>query len=193
MKLFVVRARRESDLDTAFARPSNNEPTRLSLALTRCSTVRTVPRGARDQRGSRLRRWRWPDLLRDRLPRHVSPSRHLRRFGFSRARSLPTCIQIFDPNGRLLALWKQFGRPSSVYIDKNDTLYVGDSQSTARTNPGFKQGIRIGSAKDGKVTAFIPLIDPALGAPEEVAADDDGNVYAGFTDKEPAVKKFVKN
>jgi sugar lactone lactonase YvrE len=102
-------------------------------------------------------------------------------------------IEIFDPNGRLLALWKQFGRPSSVYIDKNDTLYVGDSQSTAKTNPGFKQGIRVGSAKDGKVTAFIPLVDPALGAPEEVAADDLGNVYAGFTDEEPAVKKFVKN
>jgi sugar lactone lactonase YvrE len=102
-------------------------------------------------------------------------------------------IEIFDPSGRLLELWKQFGRPSSVYIDKSDTLYVGDSQSTAKTNPGFRQGIRIGSAKDGKVTAFIPLIDPALGAPEEVAADDDGNVYAGFTDEEPAVKKFVKN
>ena len=31
--------------------------------------------------------------------------------------------------------------------------------------PAIKQGIRIGSAKDGKVTAMIPP-DAALGAPE---------------------------
>ena len=35
-------------------------------------------------------------------------------------------------------------------------IYVADSQSSDKLNPGFKQGIRIGSAKDGKVTAFIP-------------------------------------
>ena len=31
-----------------------------------------------------------------------------------------------------------------------------DSQSEDKTNPGFSQGIRIGSVKDGKVAAFIP-------------------------------------
>jgi DNA-binding beta-propeller fold protein YncE len=101
-------------------------------------------------------------------------------------------IQIFDPNGKLLAEWKQFGRPSSVYIDKNDTIYVADSQSTDKTNPGFKPGIRIGSAQDGKVMAFIPLTDPALGSAEEVTADDQGNIFAGFTEKR-LLKKFVKN
>src|SRR5205809_3187748 len=65
-------------------------------------------------------------------------------------------IQIFDQEGKFLAEWKQFGRPSTVFIDKSDIIYVADAQSTARTNPGFKQGIRIGSAKDGTVTAFIP-------------------------------------
>jgi len=90
-------------------------------------------------------------------------------------------IQIFDPNGKLLAEWKQFGRPSSVYIGKDDIIYVADSQSSDKTNPGFEQGIRIGSAKDGKVMAFIPLTDPALGSAEEVAADDQGNIFAGFT------------
>ena len=57
----------------------------------------------------------------------------------------------------------------------------------------FKQGIRIGSAKDGKVTAFIPA-DPQLGSAEEVAADDQGNVFAGFTNpKVLQIKKYVKN
>src|SRR5712672_2327640 len=65
-------------------------------------------------------------------------------------------IQIFDQDAKFLAEWKQFSRPSGVYIDKNDVIYVADSQSDEKRNPGFKQGIRIGSAKDGKVTAFIP-------------------------------------
>jgi len=99
-------------------------------------------------------------------------------------------IQIFDQDGNLIAVWKQFG-PSS---HKNDTIYVAESQSDDKTNPGFKQGIRIGSARDGKVAAFIPLTDPAIGSAEELAVDDRGNVYAGFTAAgKIAVRKFVKN
>ena len=57
----------------------------------------------------------------------------------------------------------------------------------------LQAGIRIGSAKDGKVTAFIPA-DPQLGSAEEVAADDQGNVFAGFTNpKVLQIKKYVKN
>jgi hypothetical protein len=103
-------------------------------------------------------------------------------------------IQIFDQQGHFLAEWKQFGRPSSVYVDKSDIIYVADSQSDDQTNPGFTQGIRIGSVKGGTVTAFIPLTDPKLGSAEELAADDQGNVYAGFTAvNKVAVRKFVKN
>jgi hypothetical protein len=103
-------------------------------------------------------------------------------------------VQVFDSSGTFIAEWKQFGRPSSIYIDKNDTLYATDSQSDDKTNPGFKQGIRIGSVKDGKVVAFIPLTDPAIGAAEEIAVDDQGNVFAGFTVAgKIAVRKFVKN
>jgi len=69
-------------------------------------------------------------------------------------------IQIFDPDGNLLTDWKQFGRPNSVFIDENDMIYVTDSQSTPTNNPGSWQGIRIGSAKDGKVIAFIPSLYP---------------------------------
>jgi len=69
-------------------------------------------------------------------------------------------IQIFDQDGKLLAEWKQFGRPSGVFIDKNDIIYVADSESNNAQNPGFKRGLRIGSAKDGKVTALIPDPQP---------------------------------
>jgi sugar lactone lactonase YvrE len=89
-------------------------------------------------------------------------------------------IQIFDQDGRYLTEWKQFGRPSGVYIDKNDNMYVSDSTSTEKTNPGFGQGVRIGSAKDGRVTAYIPETKE-LSALEGVAADDAGNIYGGYT------------
>jgi sugar lactone lactonase YvrE len=99
-------------------------------------------------------------------------------------------IQIFDQDGKFLAEWKQFGRPSGVYIDKNDVIYVADSQSSDKLNPGFKQGIRIGNAKDGKVNAFIEETK-SLGALEGVGADDDGNVYAGYTNAQN-LQRFVK-
>jgi sugar lactone lactonase YvrE len=89
-------------------------------------------------------------------------------------------IQIFDQDGRFLTEWRQFGRPSGVYINKNDIIYVADSTSSDKTNPGFMQGIRVGSVKDGKVAAFIPETKE-LNSLEGVAADDEGNIYGGYT------------
>jgi sugar lactone lactonase YvrE len=99
-------------------------------------------------------------------------------------------IQIFDQDGQFLDEWKQFGRPSGVYINKNDIIYVSDSQSDQKTNPGFQQGIRIGTVKDKKVIAYIPETKE-LGALEGVAADDEGNVYAGYTNT-MNLRRFVK-
>ncbi len=90
-------------------------------------------------------------------------------------------LQIFDLNGKFLAEWAQFGRPSGLYIDKNDKLYVIDADSTAANHPGWKKGIRIGSAKDGKVTAFVPghqTDNPDGAAGEGIVADSAGNLYA---------------
>ncbi len=100
-------------------------------------------------------------------------------------------IQIFDPEGNFVAEWKQFGRPSSVYI-RDDIIYVADSQSSDKVNAPFRQGIRIGSVKDGKVTAFISGADPKTEMAEGVTADKDGNVFGGFTAAND-VKKFVRN
>ena len=100
-------------------------------------------------------------------------------------------IQIFEPDGKFVAEWKQFGRPSDIAIDKNDVIYVADSQSNPTNNPGFKQGVRIGSAKDGKVTAFIAEPSAEAGTPEGVGVDDAGNVYGGYTAK-MTVRRFVK-
>jgi hypothetical protein len=91
-------------------------------------------------------------------------------------------IQIFDQDGKFLDQWSQFSRPSGVFIDKNDVIYVADSESesVAKNHDGWKRGIRVGSAKTGAVTALIP--DPVekttgTSAAEGVAADAKGNIY----------------
>ena len=38
-------------------------------------------------------------------------------------------IVIFDQDGRQLDVWRQFSRPSGIYIDKRDVIYVADSES----------------------------------------------------------------
>jgi sugar lactone lactonase YvrE len=101
-------------------------------------------------------------------------------------------VQVFEGDGKFVAEWKQFGRPSGIVIDKNDMIYVADTQSNPTNNPGFKQGIRIGSVKDGKVTAFIPEPSAEIGSPEGIGVDDAGTVYAGWTGK-MNFRRFVKN
>src|SRR5712691_3010933 len=35
-------------------------------------------------------------------------------------------VQVFSPDGKFIAAWTQFGRPSGLAIDKDDLLYVSD-------------------------------------------------------------------
>ncbi|MFN8059948.1 MAG: peptidyl-alpha-hydroxyglycine alpha-amidating lyase family protein [Vicinamibacterales bacterium] len=91
-------------------------------------------------------------------------------------------IKIFDQDGKLLDTWTQFSRPSGIFIDKKDNIYVADSESesVSKNHDGWKRGIRVGNVKDGKVVAFIP--DPTekatnTSAAEGVAADPAGNIY----------------
>jgi sugar lactone lactonase YvrE len=105
-------------------------------------------------------------------------------------------IQIFDQDGNFLEQWTQFGRPSGLFIDKNDILYVADSESNTMRHPGWKRGMRVGSAKDGSVTAFIPDPEPdpdhsATSAAEGVAADAMGNIYGAEVGPK-GIKKYVK-
>jgi streptogramin lyase len=105
-------------------------------------------------------------------------------------------IQIYDQGGKLLDSWSQFSRPSGIYIDANDMIYVADSESesVARNHDGWKRGIRIGSAKDGTVIAFIP--DPVekttgTSAAEGVAVDRQGNIWGAEVGPR-GVKKYTK-
>ena len=109
-------------------------------------------------------------------------------------------IQIFTQDGEFLEQWTQFSRPSAIYIDRNDVLYVSDSESREREgyghHPGWKRGIRVGSAKDGEVTAFIPDTfatpeDSATSGSEGLAVDTKGVIY-GAEVQQKDLKKYVK-
>lgn len=119
-------------------------------------------------------------------------------------------IQIFDQAGKFVAQWFQFGRPSGMYIDRNDVIYVADSESRdGRTNtgqlslaqtgygfnPGARRGIRIGSARDGSVRSFVPDPCPypyAAGSTmaEGITVDREANLYGA--DFLGTIRKFVR-
>ena len=109
-------------------------------------------------------------------------------------------VQVYTQKGKLLKSWTQFGRPSGLFIDANDILYSGDSESRRPVgygyNPGWQRGIRIGSVKDGKVTAFIPDPDPAPDAGATSGAEglwvDKAGIIYGAQVKERTVARHIK-
>jgi DNA-binding beta-propeller fold protein YncE len=103
-------------------------------------------------------------------------------------------VAVFDKSGKFLANWKQFGRPSGVWVDKNGLIYVADSQSDEKTNPGCKMGIRVGSVKDGQVMYYIPPppgVDAKTPPPEGISVDSHGTIYASAVQMKD-VKKYTK-
>jgi hypothetical protein len=75
-------------------------------------------------------------------------------------------------------------------------LNSADSESNERRNTGWKRGIRIGSAKDGFVTEFIPDPEPdqdnsGTSGAEGIALDAEGNIY-GAEVGPMAVMKYVR-
>ena len=105
-------------------------------------------------------------------------------------------ILVVDQDFKILETWYQFSRPSGIFIDKNDNIYVADSESGSVAPPhvAWKRGIRIGSARDGKVTAFIPDPDdkaPSTSSAEGVAVDAAGNIY-GAEVGQKALKRYEK-
>ena len=101
-------------------------------------------------------------------------------------------IRIFDQDGKFLEEWKHFGSPAELFIDSKDVLYVADALSGF---PGMKtgrdkHGILIASAKDGKVTSFVPDVTPNC-LQELVVPDAAGNLWGGCTNGR-AVRKWVK-
>jgi sugar lactone lactonase YvrE len=90
-------------------------------------------------------------------------------------------IQIWDREGNFIAEWRQFSRPSSIYIAADDRMWVFDSESFGVDNPGWMKGWRQGNALTGVVSYYAQDIesrDYVHSGPEFGGVDADGNVYA---------------
>ena len=108
-------------------------------------------------------------------------------------------IQIFDQEGNFIEEWKQFSRISGLVISPDDVLYAIDSESGPERNPGWRKGLRVGSARTGDVWYYVPQHDAevpsggggfgAMG--EGVTVDAAGNVYGGEVGSVTGVTKFV--
>jgi len=110
-------------------------------------------------------------------------------------------VVIYDQNLTFIAEWKQFSRPSGIFVDKNDSLYTADSESesVSQNHNGWKRGIRIGSAKDGTVKYYIP--DPetrgrpdfgGTSAAEGVVVDAQGNIYGAEVGPKRVMRYVMK-
>ncbi|MGE0159038.1 MAG: peptidyl-alpha-hydroxyglycine alpha-amidating lyase family protein [Gemmatimonadales bacterium] len=86
-------------------------------------------------------------------------------------------IQVFDQNGRFLAVWPAI-QASGLHITPDDIVYVADYQ--------LRQGIVIARASDFQEIGFI---DGTLA--EGVTVDPDGNVFTGESIQRN-VKKFSR-
>jgi hypothetical protein len=113
-------------------------------------------------------------------------------------------IQVFDQDGNVVAAWKQFGQPSSVFVDQRDNIYVGATyQDPARgsvnraTAAPNDRAIVIGNAITGELKYLIPdpgdlsrMTDTGTSA-SGIAVDDQGNIFAadvGFNN----LRKYVR-
>lgn len=98
-------------------------------------------------------------------------------------------VQVFDQAGNLLKVWTQMGRPSTVFVDRNNMLYAGDGMSNEQWNPGWERGIHIAPASSGWVSAFIPDREVPTGTGVEfLGVDFEGNIYSGEVGRQRLVK-----
>ena len=233
-----VQPRRQA---AAHARQAGRQPARASRPTRRRSTSPTTSSPTRTATSWSPRATATPRRPPARLIRFDKSGKFLREFGKMGTGPQGEFMQphglAFDSRGRLfvadrsnnriqildaesyktLDTWYQFSRLSGIFIDKNDMIYGADSESGSVNPPhgAWRRGMRIGSAKDGKVIAFIPdptsvgetfsmvdgkpVMKKADGSPgatgtlaaEGVAVDAAGNIYGAEVGPR-AVKKYVK-
>lgn len=113
-------------------------------------------------------------------------------------------VQVFDQEGAFVAAWRQFGQPSSVYVDGDDNLYVGATYQDpsrgsvmAASDAPNDRAIVVGNALTGELKHLIPdpgdlrsMTDTGTSA-SGIAVDRQGNIYAadvGFNN----LRKYAK-
>jgi len=114
-------------------------------------------------------------------------------------------VQVFDQQGTFIAAWRQFGQPSSVFVDAHDNLYVGATyQDPSRgasvvgpTTGANDRAIVVGDAITGELKYLIPdpadlskMTDTGTSA-SGIAVDAQGTIYAADVGPNN-LRKYVK-
>lgn len=103
-------------------------------------------------------------------------------------------IQLFDAQGKFLGKWVGLSRPTDIFIDHEETVYVSElNQRVSIFNIEGKLLARWGSQGQDKETALFL-------APHAIAVDSHGDIYVGEVSKTFAgvdrgsrtVQKFVR-
>jgi sugar lactone lactonase YvrE len=90
-------------------------------------------------------------------------------------------VQIWDREGNYIHEYRQFSRPSGIFIAADDRMWVFDSESYGPDNPAWQKGFREGNALTGVVSYYamdIESRDYVHSGPEGGGVDSQGNVYA---------------
>ena len=106
-------------------------------------------------------------------------------------------IQVFDQDGKLITIWKQFGTPNSVFVDKDDNIFVGSGASGGKSAVNDR-GIVVGNAITGEPKYFIPdpgdlsKMNDTGSSASGIAEDAEGNIYAADVG-ENNLRKYTKS
>lgn len=159
-----------------------NRPTGVALSSTGDIYVTDGYGNARvhkfDAKGKLLFSWGEPGTApgQFRLPHNVWVDRKDRVWVPDRENSR---VQIFDPRGAFIAQWTEVVRPTDVFIDDNDVVYIPEIGHVGDAGPRVSvftiDGAPIASwgcqPKDHRTDLFV--------SPHAIAVDSHGDVYVG--------------
>ncbi|MSR84012.1 MAG: hypothetical protein EXS58_13995 [Candidatus Latescibacteria bacterium] len=136
--------------------------------------------------GQRLKSWGKPGTGPGEfdLPHCVRVDRHNRLLVADRTNNR---IQFFDTEGNYLMEWGGFHQPDTIFIDKDDIIYVAELEQ--RVSILTLEGERLTQWGSGQ---RLDLPGEFLGCPHGIWADSRGDLYVSEVQTDGRLQKFVR-
>ncbi len=136
--------------------------------------------------GQRLKSWGKPGTGPGEfdLPHCVRVDRHNRLLVADRTNNR---IQFFDTEGNYLMEWGGFHQPDTIFIDKDDIIYVAELEQ--RVSILTLEGERLTQWGSGQ---RLDLPGEFLGCPHGIWADSRGDLYVSEVQTDGRLQKFIR-